>query len=297
MLEMVGGGLRDGDAGLARTGEGDDRDVRMADERASGGLAEAVHDVDDARRATRVGQDLDEALGEQRRVLRGLQHDGVAADERRSELPGRDGDRKVPRRDRADDADRHPHAHHELVPELGRRRLAVHAASLACHVEAHVDRLLDVAAGLRLDLAHLVRHQVGQLGLALGEEGGEAVQHLRALGSRSQAPLVVGRARGRDGAVDVFGPGLRKRAEHLAGRGTQALERLPGGGIDPLAADEVLEGLRLGRRHAATLAERPSRPPSPRTCPGSGRGGGRAGGASRPPPCPGGDPSPAGGDR
>ena len=37
---------------------------------------------------------------------------------------GGDRDREVPRRDRADDADRHPDAHHELVAELRRRRLA-----------------------------------------------------------------------------------------------------------------------------------------------------------------------------
>ena len=44
-------------------------------------------------------EQLDEALGEQRRVLGRLQHDRVAADERGRELPGRDRDREVPRRD------------------------------------------------------------------------------------------------------------------------------------------------------------------------------------------------------
>ena len=101
--------------GLARAGEGDHRHVGVADERLARLLAVAVHDVDDARRHARLGEQLDEALGEQRRVLGRLEHDRVAADERRAELPGRDRDREVPRRDRADDADRHAHAHHELV--------------------------------------------------------------------------------------------------------------------------------------------------------------------------------------
>ena len=67
---------------------------------------EAVHDVDDAGGTPGLDQQLDEALAEQRRVVRGLEHDGVAADERRHDLPGGDRDREVPRRDHADDADR-----------------------------------------------------------------------------------------------------------------------------------------------------------------------------------------------
>ena len=66
-----------------------------------------------------------------------------------SDLPGRDRDREVPRRDHADDADRLAHAHVELVAELGRRRLAEQAPALAAHVVGHVDRFLDVAAAPR----------------------------------------------------------------------------------------------------------------------------------------------------
>ena len=49
-------------AGLARAGERDHRDVRVADERVARVLAEAVHDVDDARRQPGLGEQLDEAL-------------------------------------------------------------------------------------------------------------------------------------------------------------------------------------------------------------------------------------------
>ena len=44
------------------------------------------------------------------------------------------------------------------------------APPFPAHVVAHVDRFLDVAAGLGFDLSHLVRHQVGQLRLVLAEE-------------------------------------------------------------------------------------------------------------------------------
>ena len=125
-----------------------------------------------------------------------------------------------------------------------RRRLAEEAPALAGHVVAHVDRFLDVAAGLGLDLAHLARHQVGELVLVLHEELGEAEEDLAALRRRDEAPVLERRLRSRDGAVDVLGRRAREGAERLAGRGVERLEGLAGGRVDPFAADEVLEGLR-----------------------------------------------------
>ena len=62
VLEVVGGGLRHGDARLARAGERDHGHVGMAHERVAGRLAVAVHDVDDAVREARLVEQLDEAL-------------------------------------------------------------------------------------------------------------------------------------------------------------------------------------------------------------------------------------------
>ena len=126
-------------------------------------------------------------------------------DERRDDLPGGDRDREVPRRDHADHADRHAHAHVELVPQLGGRRLPEEAPPLPAHVVAHVDRFLDVAAGLRQHLPHLVAHQVGEVVLVLGQELREAEDDLAPLRRRDEPPLLVGRLRGLDGAVDVLG--------------------------------------------------------------------------------------------
>ncbi len=254
VLEVVGGGLRHQDAGLARAGEGDHGHVGVAHEPVAGLLAVAVDEVDDAVGQPGLGEQLDEALGQERRVLGGLEHDGVAADERGRELPGRDRDREVPRRDRADDADRHPHRHLELVAELGRRRVAEHAPALAGHVDRHVDRFLDVAAGLGEHLAHLAAHQLGQLGLLVLEQPREAEQDLAALGRRDEPPLLERLLRGRDGAVDVLGAGARERAERLAGRRDRRLERLAGDGVDPLAADQVLE-LPRRDRHAGESSD------------------------------------------
>ena len=165
VLEPLGGGLEHLHARLARAGERDDGDVRMPHEAVADRSPAAVDDVDDALRHAGLVEQLDEALPERGRVGRGLEDDGVPGDERGRDLPGRDRDREVPRRDDADDADRHADRHLELVPELRRRRLPEQPPALAAHVVAHVDRFLDVAARLGLHLPHLVRHEVGELGL------------------------------------------------------------------------------------------------------------------------------------
>jgi hypothetical protein len=131
--------------------------------------AAAVDDVEHAGREAGLRKQLDVALAERGRVRGGLEDDRVAGDDRWQRLPGGDRDREVPGRDRADDADRHPHRHLELVAELRRSCLAKEAPALAAHVVGHVDRFLDVARRLGLDLAHFVGHQVGELVLLVGE--------------------------------------------------------------------------------------------------------------------------------
>src|SRR5439155_12690434 len=148
----------------------------------------------------------------------------------------------------------------ELVRKLRGCRLAEEAAALAGHVEAHVDRLLDVPARLDEHLAHLAAHQLRELLFPLDQQPAEAVQELAAPRRGNEAPALVGGLRGLDGAVDVLRARLRKDTDQLAGRRVAALERLARGGVDPLAADEVPERL-LGRgRHAPSLAPGVSAP-------------------------------------
>src|SRR5919205_346240 len=250
VLERVGRVPHHLDPGLARARERKRALAGVLGARVADRAAAAVEDVDDPRRQARLGEQLDEALAEEWRVARRLEDHGVPADERGRELPRRDRDREVPRRDRAHDADRHPHAHVELVLELGRRRLAEEAPALAGHVVAHVDRFLDVAPGFGLDLAHLPGHEVGQLVLRLLEKPREAEEDLAALRRRYEAPLLVGLLRRRDRSIGVLGAGLGEDTQRLARRGTAGLEGLAARGVDPLAADEVLERRGLCRRHA-----------------------------------------------
>jgi hypothetical protein len=248
-LELVGGVLEHLDAGLARAGQRDHRYVRVAHERVADRATAAVDDVDDALGDARLGEQLDEALTQERRVGGRLEDDRVPGHERRRDLPGRDRDREVPGRDHADDADRHAHAHVELVPELRRRRLAVEAPPLPGHVVAHVDRFLDVAARLGEHLAHLAGHQLGQVLLGLRDEVREAEEDLAAPGGRDEPPLLEGGLGSGDGALDVLGPGLGEDADRVPVRRAGRLEGLAGSGLDPLAADVVLEGLGAEKPH------------------------------------------------
>src|SRR5204863_482930 len=82
---------------------------------------EPEHEVDDAVRDACVNERSHELDRAERRQLRRLEHDGVAADERARELPARNVDGKVPGRDQADDAERLAERHrHHLVGLRGR---------------------------------------------------------------------------------------------------------------------------------------------------------------------------------
>ena len=133
-------------------------------------------------------------------------------------------------------ADRLADAHRPLVGQLGRDRLAGHPAALARHEERDVDALLDVAARLREDLAHLARHRPGQALLVLGHERAEAVQDLAALrGGRRLRQRGAGHLGGPHGHRDVGG----------------------GAGLEPPDDVRVSAGLRLSNVRRTT--NRPTR--------------------------------------
>ena len=105
LLLAARGGAGDHLADLGRAGERDLVDVAVLDQRPAG-LAGAGDDVDDAGREVGLLADLGEQQRRQRRGLGGLQHDGVAAGQRRRDLPGQHQQREVPRDDLAGHAER-----------------------------------------------------------------------------------------------------------------------------------------------------------------------------------------------
>jgi len=96
MFEALGGRRAYDSADRRRAGERDGADDGMLGERRSDFGAEAGDDVDDAFRDAGVGQRLNKVEGGERRVLRGLDHAGVAADYGGQDFPRGDGHGEVP---------------------------------------------------------------------------------------------------------------------------------------------------------------------------------------------------------
>jgi hypothetical protein len=92
--------------GLDRAGEADRVDVGMIEQRLADHRAAAHDEVEHALRQAGARQDLGQRPGAAGHEVGRLEHDAVAVGQRRRDLPGRDGDREVPRRDDADHADR-----------------------------------------------------------------------------------------------------------------------------------------------------------------------------------------------
>ena len=198
------------------------------------------HEVEHPGWKACVHERLDEVDRRQGRFLRRLEHDGVAADEGRQDLPGRHRDREVPGGNHAADTDRLPHRHRELVPQLRRRGLAMQPTALAGHQLRHVDRFLHVAGRLGHHLAHFPGHVVREAILALGEELCRAIQNLGTSRGGNESPGPIGLLGGRHRAVDVGGGGLLEVADQVRRVGGAAvLEDLARRRRHPLAVDEV----------------------------------------------------------
>src|SRR5579863_399559 len=176
----------------------------MADERRTDLRAGAGDEIDDARGNASLFENLDKVIGGERRVLRGFDDYGVAADERGHHFPGRDGDGEIPGSDESADTDGRAHGHGELVGEFGGSGLAEEAAAFAGHEVGHVDGFLNVAASFGEDFAHFAGHVAGNVFFALDQDFGSAEKNFGAFGRGSEAPGIEGFFGGFDGAIDVF---------------------------------------------------------------------------------------------
>ena len=139
-----------------------------------------------------------------------------------------------------------PRAHSPFVGELRRNHVAELTAALAGDVVGHVDALLDVAAGLGDDLAHLARHLAREVVLAREHDLAGPEEDLAALWGGVEAPTIESAPGRIDGAVNVGDRRLRDVRDELTGRGIDVLERAAVSRVDPAAIDVVLE---RGRRH------------------------------------------------
>ena len=120
----------------------------------------------------------DQRAGRPRHQIGGLEHHGVAVAQRRRDLPCGDRDRKIPRRDQADDAERFAR---DLDVEAGTNRgdlLARHAQRLAGEERKDLARARDFADAFRQGLAFLARKQTTELVLARQNFDRDLVEHV-----------------------------------------------------------------------------------------------------------------------
>ena len=237
-LHRVGGEAHDLAARLRRAGERDLVDTGMANEVRARCRSVTGHDVDGAGRKTDLGRELGQANRRQRRLRVGLQHDGAAGRECRSELPGRHHQRVVP----GDDL---PHDTHGLLQRVEEERAAdrVRAAADRRDRGGVVAEVLDGLVQLCLDrgdrLAHVPRLELGELGTVGGDRVRERVQETGSLRAWSLAPVSVERAaRSLDRAVDIGLARHRRTGEQLARRRLGEVSDLARSGLGELAADE-----------------------------------------------------------
>jgi hypothetical protein len=208
----------------------------MAHQRPAG-LGGAVDDVEHARRQPCLAVDLGEPERGERRQLRGLEHHGVAAGERRRGLPAGDLQGIIPGADAGADAER-------LAPGVA-EGVAAEVDVLAVQSGGLAREVLDaVGAGIDVDhhrlgdrLAGILDLEPGELVAARAQEVGGASEDppARRTGERRpRAERVLGRS---DRPVDVLGSRNLHPGERLPGRRIDRLEGLARARVDRLPAD------------------------------------------------------------
>ncbi len=202
---------------LGRAGEADLRHVRMLDEPRTHDRALAGEDVDDALGDARLERELAEPQRRQRRQLCRLENDGVAARQRRSELPRRDVEREVPRDDQPDDAERL--AECQVDAACDRDRLADVLVDCARVVVEDLGDHPDLAARSGDRLAHVARLEPRELLAVLLDERRETPQQPCPVGGCHRAPRRESSLCARDGGVRLLDPGRRDLRDRLLGRG------------------------------------------------------------------------------
>ena len=211
------------------------RDQRLAHHRSA-----AHREIEDTRRQAGARQDLRDRPGAAGRQVGGLADDGVAVRECRRDLPRRNRDRKIPRRDEPDDPQR---LARDLDFDAGadrRKLLAGHADDLAREEPEDLARARRLADALRQRLAFLARQQGAQLVLARQDLGARLVEDVCALLNPPGRPRRKRLLRRRDRVLRLREVGLRVFADHVARIRGIAIDGDRRAG-DPFAADVVPE--------------------------------------------------------
>jgi hypothetical protein len=199
------------------------------------------HHIDHARRNTHFLRDVRQRQCGKRRLTRGLDDDRVATRQRRSNLPGRQEQRKIPRHNRGHHADRFAKRVGEEVA-LYRDGLAVNLVGPACVVLKALGSSRDLdLAGLENGFAVMQRLESRELVGAGHQVLAEFPKQPSALARRQLPPRTVeGRASRPDGIIDVFPVRHSNSGDDFFSGRIDDFKRLAGCGASPLPVDEHL---------------------------------------------------------
>jgi ParB family chromosome partitioning protein len=213
-LELGAGDLGDAPADRAGAGEVDHLGAVVGNEPLAD-LLVAGDDIEHPGRQPGVGQQLgDQQAPGQRRLRRRLEDHRVAERQRRGGHAHAEDQREVPRRDHADDADRHALGDAEAAGAVGGEDLADGARGQRGRLVQLVGGAADLVLRLAGDRAGLADDQVGDLVGAGLQRGGGAAQHGGALVVAGGGPSGLSGGGGGDGGVEVLGgrdAGVRER--------------------------------------------------------------------------------------
>ncbi len=200
----------------------------------------AVDHVEHAGGQSGVLQGAGQVGGGERGELGRLDDHGVAADQRRGGLPGRDGDGEVPRRDEPDDAESLAAGGDGGVRQAAGQHLAGGGPAERAEEPQHVRGALDLALGLGEGLAFLADEVPGDRGLAVQQEVAGGHEDGAAGGGGQGGPGRLRGGGGADGGVDVGRGAAGGERRELAGAGR--VHTFGVGLAEPFAVDEVPGG-------------------------------------------------------
>ena len=167
--------------GRRGTGEADEVDTRVVDERHPGLGPEALEHVEHPRRQPRLEAEATEPPCGERRVLGRLQHRAVPAEDRRERLPRHVRERCVEGDEERGDPHRATDGEDRSMRHRRGRRPPVGTPPLAGDEEAHLDRGLRLAERELERLARLGRDELARLVAPLAEELGDGADDVPAL--------------------------------------------------------------------------------------------------------------------
>jgi hypothetical protein len=236
-LTRRGAGAIDDVADLRGADEGDGGDVRMLEQLVHL-LGAAVHHVQHPLRCARLHEQLDQAHRRQGHLLRGLEHEGVAAGDGQGKHPQGQHRRKVEGGDAEADAqglrvavtvDATGHVLHGLTHEQrGNVGRVLH----------DLDATPDIAFGILEGLARIAGEDLAQFVVVLLEQGLVTQHQPRPLRHRHLAPALEGLARAGDSEVHLLGRGKGHLGEGLLRGRIQHRHRGVTAAVEELAVDE-----------------------------------------------------------